>query len=291
MATNFPSSLDSFTNPTTSDTLASVPHASQHADVNDAVEALQAKVGVDSSTVAQSLDYLVRSAMPVGSVIPFAGSSSPDASWLVCDGSAVSRTTYSDLFAILGTAYGAGDGSTTFNLPNMKGRVPVGIDPADSDFDNLGDSGGEKSHILIASEMPSHSHAFTGSSSSTGVQSNNHTHNSNTMSNPGNHEHSVYTRGTLGGGGRYIYGDYANYGGTTYTHWNPNSWGTITGTAFANDAIGLGNGGHTHTYTTSGINSNHTHTLTPSGTNSSTGGGAAHNNVQPYIALNYIIKA
>ena len=59
MATNFPSSVDSFTNPTTSDTLASVSHSAQHSDVNDAVEALEAKVGVDSSTVSSSLDYRV----------------------------------------------------------------------------------------------------------------------------------------------------------------------------------------------------------------------------------------
>lgn len=59
MATNFPSSQDTFTNPTTSDTLASVSHSQQHADVNDAVEALEAKVGVDSSTVSSSLDYRV----------------------------------------------------------------------------------------------------------------------------------------------------------------------------------------------------------------------------------------
>jgi hypothetical protein len=59
MATNFPSSLDALTNPTGSDTLASPDHAGQHADSNDAIEALQAKVGVDSSAVTSSLDYKV----------------------------------------------------------------------------------------------------------------------------------------------------------------------------------------------------------------------------------------
>ena len=57
MATNFPTSLDSLTNPTTSDTLATVSHSGQHADANDAIEALQAKVGVDGSAVTTSLDY------------------------------------------------------------------------------------------------------------------------------------------------------------------------------------------------------------------------------------------
>jgi len=59
MATNFPSSLDSFTNPTAVDTLDSPPHDTQHADANDAIEALQAKVGVNSSAVATSHDYIL----------------------------------------------------------------------------------------------------------------------------------------------------------------------------------------------------------------------------------------
>ena len=61
---------------------------------------------------------------PVGMISPFGGSTAPDG-WLVCDGSAVSRTDYADLFAVVGTTYGAGDGSTTFNLPDCNGRVPI----------------------------------------------------------------------------------------------------------------------------------------------------------------------
>ncbi len=62
---------------------------------------------------------------PVGIISPYGGASAP-AGWLLCDGSAVNRTTYAALFAVLGTTYGAGDGSTTFNLPDMQGRVPIG---------------------------------------------------------------------------------------------------------------------------------------------------------------------
>lgn len=67
-------------------------------------------------------------AIPTGTVSQFAGSSAPTG-WLICDGSAISRTTYSTLFAVIGTAYGSGDGSTTFNLPDLRGRVPVGVSP------------------------------------------------------------------------------------------------------------------------------------------------------------------
>jgi microcystin-dependent protein len=62
---------------------------------------------------------------PSGSIAAFAGSTAPNG-WLLCDGTAISRTTYADLFTAIGTQYGGGDGSTTFNLPDLRGRVPVG---------------------------------------------------------------------------------------------------------------------------------------------------------------------
>lgn len=64
-------------------------------------------------------------AQPVGSLTAYAGTSAPTG-WLMCNGSAVSRTTYSGLFSVLSTTYGAGDGSTTFNLPDLRGRMPMG---------------------------------------------------------------------------------------------------------------------------------------------------------------------
>jgi microcystin-dependent protein len=65
--------------------------------------------------------------LPVGTVLPYAGSSAPT-NYLLCDGSAVSRTSYAALFAIVGTTYGVGDNSTTFNLPDLRGRIPAGKD-------------------------------------------------------------------------------------------------------------------------------------------------------------------
>ena len=93
--------------------------------------ALEQTAGITSEQLNNKLDksaetYLV----PSGSVTAFAGSTAP-AGWLKCDGSAISRTTYAALFNVIGTIYGAGDGSTTFNLPNLQvGRVPVGMDGA-----------------------------------------------------------------------------------------------------------------------------------------------------------------
>ena len=95
---------------------------------------------------------------PVGSVIDFTGQSAP-AGWLPCQGQAISRTTYARLFAVIGTSFGAGDGSTTFNLP-AAGRVAVGRDPVQAEFAAVGQSGGAKTHTLSEGEMPPHGHGL-----------------------------------------------------------------------------------------------------------------------------------
>lgn len=105
--------------------------------------------------------------LPIGSMIPY-GNTTPPENWLICDGSEVSRTTYAELFNVIGTSYGSGDGTTTFNLPNKKGRVSVGFASDDSDFNTIGKTGGEKTHILKVEEMPKHSHILkTGSKANT----------------------------------------------------------------------------------------------------------------------------
>lgn len=154
-------------------------------------------------------DTRITQSAPVGEVVHFAGSSAPTG-WLLCDGAAVSRTTYAALFAIIGTTYGAGNGSTTFNVPNSKGRVIVNKNASDTEFDTLAETGGAKTHTLITAEMPNHSHT---------VQSFN---------------------GGAGGGGQPY-------------------------------------------------NSGNTGSASFPGT-SSVGGGGAHNNLQPYLTLNDIIK-
>jgi len=102
---------------------------------------------------------MIKKSYPAGSISMYAGSTAPTG-YLLCDGSAVSRTTYADLFTAIGTTYGTGDGSTTFNVPNVKGKVPVGRDSGDTSFDTLGETGGEKTHTLTVAEMPSHNHAI-----------------------------------------------------------------------------------------------------------------------------------
>ena len=103
---------------------------------------------------------------PIGAIIDYAGSNVTTApqDWLFCNGSAISRTTYSMLFAIIGTVYGIGDGSTTFNLPNLIGKVTAGYGNIDSGGlafgSNIGSVGGEENHTLTVNEIPSHNHNF-----------------------------------------------------------------------------------------------------------------------------------
>lgn len=161
---------------------------------------------------------------PAGAIMQWAAVAAPT-NWLLCDGSAVSRATWPSLFAAIGTTYGSGDGSTTFNLPNLKGRVGVGLDSSQTEFDALGETGGAKTHTLLASEMPSHTHDIYANSFAGDLK---------------------IVMGPRGGDG------------SLYSVTDSGNDASNTGSVFYNK---------------------------------NTGGGGAHNNLQPYIVLNYIIKA
>jgi len=94
---------------------------------------------------------------PTGSMSAFAAAVAPPG-WLICDGAAVSRTTFPELFAVIGVTWGAGDGSTTFTLPNLKGRVPVGMDDTVTEFNTFAKIGGSVAVVLSVNDLPAHNH-------------------------------------------------------------------------------------------------------------------------------------
>jgi microcystin-dependent protein len=106
-------------------------------------------------------------AIPPGTVSQFAGAAAPTG-WLICDGTAINRSTYATLFAVIGTTYGAGDGSTTFNLPDLRGRVPVGYAAGGkTEVATLGNNDGLAENLRTISHH--HTYRDPGTSDGTGA--------------------------------------------------------------------------------------------------------------------------
>lgn len=191
---------------------------------------------------------------PVGSIMPYAGVSAPSG-WLLCDGSSKSRSEYAELFSILQTTYGSLN-ATSFNVPDLCGRTIIGVGTgAGLTTRSLGAKDGEEQHTLTLNEIPSHSHSGTTSSEGS------HTH---TATDSG-HTHTQTT----------INDDYNSSGG--------NPPGFVGDSAGSKTWSNINTGYANITVASSGV---HTHTMTTD----SKGGSQSHNIMQPFIALNYIIK-
>jgi microcystin-dependent protein len=228
------------------------------------------------------------SSLPPGSMVDFGGTVAPGG-WLLCNGQLVSRTGYALLFAAIGTAYGVGDGSTTFAVPDFRGRAAIGDDlmgtsaagritTATVNQTTRGGVGGAQTHALTVAELAAHAHT-----ASSGNDSPDHTH---TVAVSGNTGFQSTTHSHLLGGGHL----YVGTGGTGGTFLGTTSaggtslygWGTNTATA-SND--------HTHTFAdassaTGGASVRHTHTITVN----SNGSGSAINMLQPSLIVMRIIK-
>ncbi len=101
-----------------------------------------------------------KNSLPSGTVTSFAGNIAP-IGWLLCNGDTVSRETYKCLFEIIGTTFGNGDGVTTFNLPDLRGRVSIAAGSGTGLTNRvLGAIGGEEAHTLTLNEIPSHTHTY-----------------------------------------------------------------------------------------------------------------------------------
>jgi microcystin-dependent protein len=190
------------------------------------------------------------SAFPVGTVMPFAGTEEPPG-WAFCYGQLVGRSQYSSLFSTISTAYGIGDGATTFQLPDCRGRIQVGKD-------NMG--GVAASRMTSANGLDGTILGTAGGSEGVVISANNIPPLTGTTSSDGSHTH------TVNNGGNRI--------GTF-------SSGTVRSTGYTGSDAGVSS---TYTMTVSSAGS-HTHTLTVN----SGSANSAHSNVQPTIVLNMII--
>jgi microcystin-dependent protein len=189
--------------------------------------------------------------MPAGIITQYVGTAAP-AGWRLCDGGLYNAadTTYARLWAAIGTTYG-GSGINSFAVPDLKGRVPVGYGAgAGLTARSLNDKSGFETHVLTEAELASHTHTPT-----------NH-----------NHGYTVAGFSTTNSGSS----------GVIHTH-----GGVVTGTS---DTYGNNESlDHQHSYT-AGSNSASTTGGASVLSASSTGGNAAHNNMQPFIVVSYIIK-
>lgn len=99
----------------------------------------------------------IEKTVPIGSVVEWFSDAIPEG-WMLLDGSAISRNEYSELFNLFGTKYGEGDGTLTFNLPDLRDYVPVGKSSTDTNLNEIGKRYGEKTHLLTIAQMPNHTH-------------------------------------------------------------------------------------------------------------------------------------
>ena len=286
MATNYPGSLDTSTeqpSPTASTEMddAGFEHDVVHTNHSGAIIALETKlgtgdsnatsgavlVGTGSGTSAWDTTPTFDGVSPTGAVVMWSGSSAPSG-WLECDGSAVSRTTYSALFAVIGTRYGSGDGSSTFNLPNPVDRVAMGIALSTAPTATTLSVSSSLDSLSLGNQSANHSHTIT---SNSGNQSANHSHTitSNAGNNSANHSHS----GTTANGGNHNHNLSNNTVGHSHSYTKPNSGSTgnaNTGTQSANHKHNVSNhSGHTHTFNTGNQSANHSHTITSNAGNQS----------------------
>lgn len=195
-----------------------------------------------------------------GLIEPFAGTTVP-AGYLLCDGSAVSRIDYATLFEVIGTAFGDGDGSTTFNLPDLGGRVPLGVSQGHA----LGTTGGSETVTLTESELPAHTHEVP-----------QHGHEDTIGATTPAFSHAItqpvfkYIQPAKSGG--------AAFGGSA--KWTTNTT-TDTATRSTNVAVSA--------HAASNCTMSGSIADKAAFDSETAGGGSAHNNMQPFCTIAYII--
>jgi microcystin-dependent protein len=219
---------------------------------------------------------------PLGAIIAYPSDTAPSTAFKLCNGETLSKTgVYADLFTIIGYTYSATNSGDTFKLPNIQGRTIVGVDGATF---TLGKTGGAETHKLTVDEIPAHKHTVAGPSTfavqvgGTTDQAGSHSH---TATDSGHTHYSTHSTNS-----QWVRGDWDQVNAVEpfYSQKSETSVGKAIITV-------SDSGNHTHTFGgtgTAAITYNADTTLGLGTTN--TGGNASHNNLQPYIVLNYFIK-
>ena len=252
------------------------------------------------NTGLDKLTELLALALPVGSIQMYPKATAPTATsnggtWLVCNGAVLVQSNYPDLFSVIGVTYGnGGNASTHFNLPDLRSRVPVGynVDTISGRSTRaIAVGSGAETHTLANTEIPKHTHPVTDAGHVHPIADQTHTH---TGSNSGGTSNATLS----------ITDPKHSHTFMTYTEW---SSGSGYGVAFDNgpehgnvatssEATGITIADHNHSFTTTANSANISTTQTnPSGrittTNNQADGDGAHNIMQPYLVVNYIILA
>ena len=220
-----------------------------------------ADVPFDVQALATSLDGL--GVAPVGCLMLWPAAAAPGG-WLLCQGQQVSSATYPKLALVLGESAGL------VTVPDLRDRVPVGASASKA----VGSTGGEATHVLTTAELPAHSH-LSGSLAATSGGA--HTHADS---------FAVAAAQPWTAGWNVPFGDGGWNGETIAT----GGTGAKVAKLYTGSQVGYTSGSHAHTLS-GAVSSGGAHSHTLNGQSANTGGGAAMNNLPPYLALNYIIRA
>jgi microcystin-dependent protein len=237
-------------------------------------------------TILSQVLALIAASTPTGTLQDFAGLAAP-AGYAVCDGSAVGRTdpVYSNLFAVIGVTWGAGNGVSTFNLPNLIRRATIGSGGAGTAYigNTVGSLGGEEVHVISGPELGAHTHGLSDPGHAHGVNDPTHFH---TINDPG-HAHGVSDPGH----GHGIPSNYMsnNLTGGAFNPIGAQAYGVGGATSASSTGIGIYGAvtGVYNSYAATGIS------LALNGTNASvqsSGGNIGHNTMQPSAVVTKIIK-
>lgn len=230
-----------------------------------------------------------------GSIQMYGGSSAPSG-WLLCDGSEVSRTTYANLWSVVGSVFGAGNGSTTFNVPDFRSRMPIGAGQGTGlSFRTLGTQGGAESSTISTTNLPQHTHAIdhnhVAENFTSGTESADHAHYTTTGGRSAAHNHNIRVGRVMADG--YLDTRAFFAGGTS---WNNEGYGTNVYDYDGWSQMGTESSDHAHGGWSGGRNVAHTHVVTVDLQNyvgSSGNGGFANSplaTMNPWLAVNFIIK-